>query len=154
MAKLGVFVSVFFPPVSVFMVTMLPFVLLGIGMSIFCHRRKIFFRRFISQLAPLTRYSYLPSDFSGHLLCADMGRICTNSSATTEVLEFSIGSLQDFKVEPDPLSLNHPHQHFSHPCRFLPDQVSTLDNAPLSGSDVRSSSLCLFVALTLCHRRK
>lgn len=34
MAKLGVFVSVFFPPVSVFMVTMLPLVLLGVGMSI------------------------------------------------------------------------------------------------------------------------
>lgn len=33
MAKLGVFFSVFFPPVSVFMVTMLPLVLLGVGMS-------------------------------------------------------------------------------------------------------------------------
>lgn len=52
MAKLGVFVSVFFPPVSVFMVTMLPLVLLGLGMSYF-HRVKFFssVETFCDQLA-------------------------------------------------------------------------------------------------------
>lgn len=153
MAKLGVFFSVFFPPVSVFMVTMLPLVLLGVGMShntvprnrynmqkfflvdTFCHQPILL----IDAVSLFFFYQ-----FSGRLLRVDMGCVCSNRGATFEVLQFPLGSSEDFKVEPDPLPLDHPHQHLAHPCRLLFDKVSTLDNARLSGFGV-SFSLFVFI---------